>query len=565
MSANTACHTQRALSPARKLGFVSLFLLAISGGVLSLFGCSGQTPNVTPTPTSPVNGTNTPLITVMPTVTVRPRISKVDLAIEFAPMIDAESENNVYALTVHNQGQGLATDIVIKHIFPSDTNADQIQLLKPICQLQEHDVVCNIGDTQVNSRTAVTLDLSSGSSHPVIPLIQDSRSSPNMVLPICSFEQTTDQPLSLICYLESLEPDTRAQIRMELSPNIEPGVHTFSVAAQQIDPDLSNNAGSATIAVPPANPVMLPDLTVRSTGPAEVVAGQSFIYTYLVSNQGTGPATEVMLEDPIPPGLVLNSYAPDLPLCDQKGNTLTCSLVDPDSGEKVSVTLDISGSDGHPLQMDVDPLMPGWPVCYVLKEWDHLLLHCDLGTLQPGQSTHVRMEMLARGVQERSTTNTVAVQASEPDVAPASNINSTSILVQARADLQIRAAPPEWSVNEKTFTYLIEVQNLGPSAADYSILTGALPAGAQLVSAELEPGRECQVEPDSTIICNLLYIQSGEIAPLTMVIMVDDAFDLQKQGEAFLHSLQVVSKARDPNPDNNILIGPISINTGETQ
>jgi len=530
-----------------------------------LFGCSGQTPNVTPTPTSPVNGTNAPLITVMPTVTVRPRISKVDLAIEFAPMIDTESENNVYALTVHNQDQGLATDIVIKHIFPSHTNADQIQLLKPICQLQEHDVVCNIGDTQVNSRTAVTLDLSSGSSHPVIPLIQDSRSSPNMVLPICSFEQTTDQPLSLICYLESLEPDTRAQIRMELSPNIEPGVYTFSVVAQQIDPDLSNNAGSATITVPPANPVMLPDLTVRSTGPAEVVAGQPFIYTYLVSNQGTGPATEVTLEDTIPPGLVLNSYAPDLPLCDQKGNTLTCSLVDPDSGEKVSVTLDISGSDGHPLQMDVDPLMPGWPVCYVLKEWDHLLLHCDLGTLQPGQSTHVRMEMLALGVQERSTTNTVAVQASEPDVAPASNINSTSILVQARADLQIRAAPPEWSVNEKTLTYLIEVQNLGPSAADYSILTGALPAGTRLVSAKLEPGRECQVEPDNTIACDLLYIESGETASLTLVTSVEAGLAPPDQAEVFLRSLQAVSKILDPNPGNNVVMGLITISMGEAQ
>jgi uncharacterized repeat protein (TIGR01451 family) len=352
---------------------------------------------------------------------------------------------------------------------------------------------------------------------------------------------------------------------MELSPNIEPGVHTFSVGAQQIDPDLSNNAGSAIIAAPPANPVMLPDLTVLGTGPAQVVAGQPFIYTYLVSNQGTGPATEVILEDPIPPGLVLNSYAPDFPLCDQKGNTLTCSLVDPDSGEKVNFTLDISGNEDQPLQMNVEPLMPGWPVCYVLKEPDHLLMHCDLGSLQPGQSTEVRMEMLAIGVQERSTTNTVAVQASEPDVAPGSNIHSTSILVQTRADLQVHAAPPKWSVNEKTLTFMIEVQNLGPSAADDSILTGALPAGAQLVSAELEPGRECQVDPDNTIACNLVYIESGETAPLTMVISVEDGLAPQEQAEIFLRSLLAVSKILDPNLDNNVVTGPITISTGEAQ
>lgn len=564
MSVNRACHTKRALSPARKLGFVSLFLLAISGGVLSLFGCS-QTPNVTPTPTSPVNGTDTPLITVMPTVTVRPRISKVDLAIEFAPMIDAESENNVYALTVHNLAQELATNIVITHVFPSGTNVDDIRLLEPICQFQEYDMVCDVGDAQADSNMVVTLDLSAASGHPVISEMQRSGLTPHAVLPICSFEQTPDRPLSLKCYLESFKPDAQAQIHIELNPNIKSGVHTFSVAAQQIDPDLSNNAGNVTIAAPPVKPAMLPDLTVLGTGPAQVVAGQPFIYTYLVSNQGTGQATEVTLEDSIPPGLVLNSYAPDFPLCDQNGNTLACSLIDPDSGEKVSVTLDISGNEDEPLQMKVDPLMPGWPVCYMLKEWDHLLLHCDLGTLQPGQSTHVRMEMLAFGVQERSTTNTVAVQASEPDLAPANNINSTSILVQTRADLQIRAAPPEWSVNEKTLTYLIEVQNLGPSAADYSILKGALPAGTRLVSAKLEPGRECQVEPDNTIACNLLYIESGETASLTLVISVEAGLAPQDQAEVFLRSLQAVSKILDPNPGNNVVMGPITISMGEAQ
>jgi len=543
-----------------------------------LYGCSGQTnlvkgSNVIETATFPVNPTslatkeyNTPLVTTTSTFTNRPQISKADLAIEFTPILDAaSSEKNIYALTTHNQAQSLAADILITHVFPFGTNADQIHLLEPICQLQENDVVCDVGDAQVDSRMTITLDFPSGSDQPVLPEIRRSSFSPNIVLPVCSFEQITDQPLRLICRLESLKPGMQAQIQMELNPDIEPGIHRFSVAAAQIDPDLSNNTGSARIVPTPVKPATLPDLTVHATGPAEVIAGQPFTYTYLVINEGTGQATEVTLEDPIPPGLVLNSYAPALPLCDQKGDTFTCSLVDPDSGEKVAFTLDINGNENQLLRMDVDSLMPGWPVCYVLKEPDHLLLHCDLGTLQPGQSTHVRMEMLAIGVQERITMNTVVIQSSESDLAPTDNTNSTNILIQARADLQIHAAPPTWSAAEKTLTYMIEVKNLGPSAADDSLLTGALPSGAQLVSADLEPGRECQVQADNTLTCNLVYTESGETAPLTLVLSVEDGFAPESQAEAFLRSLQAASKALDPNPDNNVIVGPITISTGEAQ
>jgi hypothetical protein len=112
---------------------------------------------------------------------------------------------------------------------------------------------------------------------------------------------------------------------------------------------------------------------------------------------------------------------------------------------------------------------------------------------------------------------------------------------------------------------MIEVQNLGPSAADYSILKGALPAGTRLVSAKLAPGRECQVEPDNTIACNLAYIESGETAPLTLVISVEAGLAPQEQAEIFLRSLQAVSKILDPNLDNNVVTGPITISTAEAQ
>ena len=544
-----------------------------------LHGCSSQTnlgkiPDGTASVTFPVNATSIvtkessiPLSPLTPTAQGQPQRSYADLAVEFNPVTEeGSSKKNIYSLTVHNLGPGLATDILITHLFPSGTNAEQIHLLQPICQLQENQVVCDVGEAQADGSMAVTLDLSSGPDHPVSPEIQPSRSSPSIALPICSFDQLTDQPIRLMCRLESLEPGRQTRIRMKLDPDIEPGIHTSSAAATQIDPDPSNNTGSATIALTPAASGLLPDLKVQATGPAAVVAGQPFTYTYLVINQGTQPATEVTFDDPIPPVLRLNSFAPGLPFCEQKGDTLTCSLVDPDSGKKATFTLTVSGNERHPIRMDVDPLVPGWPLCYVLKEQEYLqTLHCALGTLQPGQSTHVRLDMSAIGVQEKTTMNTVVVQANEPDLAPADNTNSTNIMVQVRADLLVHAAPPKWSATEKTLSYVIDVQNLGPSAADGSMLTGTLPAGTQIVSANPALGRACQVKVGNTLACNLAYIKSGETATLTLVLNVEDGSAPQNQAEAFLRSLRAVSKALDLNPDNNVIVSPITISTGEAK
>jgi uncharacterized repeat protein (TIGR01451 family) len=567
-----------AISPARLPGYVFSLILITVGGMFLLSGCSGQansrkTPDVATSATIPVssNGiaskeTETALFLVIPTTEGQPQASNADLAIEFMQAKDEGlGRKNIYALIVHNLGQSPATDILITDTFPAGTKAEQVHLLQPICQLQENQLVCEVGDSHADSTAAVTLDLSSGTKDYVIPELQLPGLSPNITLPVCSFEQVTALLVRLTCHLKTLMPGSQVQIRMELNP-VEPGNHMFSVSAAQVDPDLSNNKGSAAVKLNPVDSAPLSDLTVRAEGPAVVIAGQPFIYTYRVVNQGTQPATGVTFDDPIPPGMRLKSYVPGLPLCDQKGETLTCTMVDPDTGERATFSLTIIGNEQQPIRMDMDPLMPGWPLCYVLNERDYKqILHCDLGALQPGQSTRVRLDMLAIGVQERTTTNTVVVHANEPELTPADNTLSMNSMVQVRSDLLLYAAPPKWSAADKMLSFLIKVKNLGPSAANASILTGALPPGTRIASENLAPGHECQVQADNSFACDLVYLESGETTTLTLVLILNEDFSIQGQAEAFLRSLRGVSNALDPNPDNNIIVGPIVISSEEAK
>ncbi|MFN2226574.1 MAG: hypothetical protein ACK2UY_09710, partial [Anaerolineae bacterium] len=81
--------------------------------------------------------------------------------------------------------------------------------------------------------------------------------------------------------------------------------------------------------------------------------------------------------------------------------------------------------------MSLDPLLPGWPICTVIKErtWLHIV-QCELGTLAPGQATRVQLVLEAIGVVERTSANTATVLASEEDLNPIDNTITTTISIQ---------------------------------------------------------------------------------------------------------------------------------------
>lgn len=425
-----------------------LYAMAI-GGALFLLGACARQEGPTPTPEGMLLLASTAIPTQVPVSSSPPgpspsaepaaqpvthTPSTADLAIEVMP-----GANNAYTLTLHNLGPDLATGIVLTDLLPGGLIPLWTEPASPVCGRQERDVGCDLGRLGAGDAATVTLDLSVGGTETLITGTQLAGVALDLPAPTCTLDRESSPP-SVTCRLSRLQAGAEARVRVGVGregPADGALVHTATVAAHETDPDGSNNrvtsaiiaalpASEAGSAVPPAA-----DLAIRADGPATVIAGRPFTYTYVISNQGTAGATGVWFQDPVPSDMNLVAYAPGLPECEQRGDLFACHLRDAGSGEAVSFTLRITGHGQQPVIMSLDPLLPGWPICTVLKErtWLHIV-QCELGTLAPGQAARVQLVLEAVGVVARTSSNTAAVQAREEDLNPIDNIITTTITIQ---------------------------------------------------------------------------------------------------------------------------------------
>ena len=86
----------------------------------------------------------------------------------------------------------------------------------------------------------------------------------------------------------------------------DPIVNIASVATDTSDPVSANNTATVSTAVP-----RNVDLRVTKTGPASAAPGTAVTYTITVTNAGTSDAIDVVVEDPVPPGLTWTSNTGD--------------------------------------------------------------------------------------------------------------------------------------------------------------------------------------------------------------------------------------------------------------
>jgi uncharacterized repeat protein (TIGR01451 family) len=432
-----------------------LHLIGIGGALVLLGACAQQVPPAAaPTHTLPVVKTVVPTPTSSPSPTpsvepagepltpaltsTEPGSRTADLAIQAIP-----GETSVYTLTVRNLGPDPATGIVLTDVLPSEVTPLWAEPTQSVCRRQERDVNCDLGNLQAGDAVTVTLDLTVGGGETLITDTQLARVTLTPSVPVCKIDQDS-HPHQVTCRLSRLQPGAEAHVRVGTAvpaSTSEPLVHTATVAANEADPVPSNNQTTLPFTVGTVGPVeatVVPtttNLLIQAEGPTSVTAGQPFTYTYIISNQGALDATRVWFEDAVPSDMNLVAYAPGVPECEQQGDTFTCALRDPDSGETVTLTLVITGHGGQPMQMSIDPLRPGWPVCWVIKErtWLHIV-QCQLGDLDPGQVRRVQLVLVAIGEQERTSVNTASAHANGADSNPVGSTSTVTITIQAGAE-----------------------------------------------------------------------------------------------------------------------------------
>jgi uncharacterized repeat protein (TIGR01451 family) len=479
-------------------------------------------------------------------------------------------------LAVRNHGPAPATGVVISDVLAPGLIPLWTELAPPLCGRQGRSVSCDAGLLRDGDAITATLDLSVGGTGTPVTGTQLAGLSWGLSRPACVVDRTAMASV-VTCGLASLQPgaDTYVRVGLAADAGITGAlVHSVSVAANERDTNRLNDHVSFTATVGgkvsvPGEPMSgaaalgTADLVLEAEGPASVAAGQPFTYTYTITNRGTQDATAVRFENPVPPATVLNAYAPALPLCRQRDDTFLCALRDPESGAVITFGLVITGHSGLPMEMSLDPLMPGWPICTVLKEkpWLHIVT-CQLGTLEPDQATHVQLALIATGVNERLMTNTASVSANEADPNLPDNTHTSTITVQISADVLVRSALPGPAVTGEMLSYTLTTVNLGPSDADVSLID-TLPVGTRFVSADSSRGDDCRAErggpAGDTVACNLGRMSRGERVAVDVVVEVGESLMMV---EELTHSAQVMVEQHDPDLSNNELTQIIPVSHG---
>jgi uncharacterized repeat protein (TIGR01451 family)/LPXTG-motif cell wall-anchored protein len=117
--------------------------------------------------------------------------------------------------------------------------------------------------------------------------------------------------------------------------------NTATVRGDVTETTLTNNQSTATITVsttppPPGTPQV--DLAITKTAdPASVNINDPLLYTLRATNNGPDTATNVIVTDTLPDGLIVDGISSDKGSCTQAGKVITCSLGTMAKGDAVVI------------------------------------------------------------------------------------------------------------------------------------------------------------------------------------------------------------------------------------
>lgn len=217
---------------------------------------------------------------------------------------------------------------------------------------------------------------------------------------------------------------------------------TITVTADQVGP-LPNTAERTGGDQPDPNPandiatvtpvaIAVTDVAIVKTGPAQVLAGASVVYTLTVTNNGPSIAAGVVVTDPTPANLTFVS------------NTGACTTAFP----------------------------------------------CTLGTLAIGEVRTITSTFTV-GVVPNGTivTNTATVSTTSPEIILVNNTSTVETVVDTRADVGLqKIVTPRLARIGESATFVVRATNHGPNPATAVVVTDNLPAGLTFESASPSQG-----------------------------------------------------------------------------
>jgi len=222
--------------------------------------------------------------------------------------------------------------------------------------------------------------------------------------------------------------------------------NTAVILSAQPDPNSANNDAAKTLQTVVQAQTDL-GITKVTSNPTPTAGGAAFSYTLVVSNNGPSDANNIVVTDPLPPGVIFQNVAvvnnPSVP-----GYGLVCTGPPNATNGTVTCTGNLSGAPGA------------------------------------STSTITIVAQIVANVASGVRTNTAMVSSSTQEVTPNTFPNTASVQqnIVVNAPLSITKAGPATVCAGDTFTYHITVLNGGSSTALNATISDSLPANTTFLN-----------------------------------------------------------------------------------
>ena len=245
----------------------------------------------------------------------------------------------------------------------------------------------------------------------------------------------------------------------------------------------------------PARALAAADLSIDKQGPSRVEPQEQFNYVLNVSNEGEDAATDVQVEDELPPGVTFDGYeAPAGVSCVIAAGTVTCDPFDLEAGGSETITLTVKA-----------PSNPG-----VIKN---------------------RAKMVADGV-------------------PPENSNEVTTTVAPKLVIN-KLDDPDPVSTEAILLYTLRIENVGSTDASDVTVRDELPLDKVDFVTVDSADFDCQFKA-GIVKCTKVSLASGEIAKVEIVVEPEQAGTIENTGAVFVEG---VSKALDTDTESTKVNG----------